>query len=558
MSVTTGSERPQRPTRTKATGAWADGDRTPLNHNEEFKQADDGLNVRQRILDTYSREGFASIAPDDLSGRMRWWGLYTQRRQGLDASHTGEDGLDDEYFMMRIRSDGGALTTEQLRVIAGISTDFARGTADISDRQNIQLHWVRVEDVPEIWERLEAVDLGTTQACGDVPRVALGSPVAGIAADEIIDGTPALDEIRRRYLGSPEYSNLPRKFKTAVSGSPSLDVAHEINDVSFVGVEHPELGPGFDLWVGGGLSTNPMFAQRLGAFVTLEEVPDVWAGVCGIFRDHGYRRLRNRARLKFLVADWGPERFRAVLEQDYLGRALPDGPAPASPDALRRDHVGVHPQRDGRVWVGVAAIGGRVSGEILAAVADAAEAAGSGRVRLTPHQKLLVLDVEPDAAEELVTTLDGLGLSARPSEWRRGVMACTGIEYCKLALTETKARARWTVEELERRLPELDVPFSIHVNGCPNSCARSQVADVGLKGMVAQDEDGAIVDMYQVHLGGSLGLEPALARKTRALKVRADELPDYVERITRTYLGQREAGESFASWARRADEEDIR
>ena len=226
--------------------------------------------------------------------------------------------------MMRIRSDGGALSTEQLRVVAGISVDFARGTADISDRQNIQLHWIRVEDVPEIWERLESVGLGSTQACGDVPRVVLGSPVAGIAADEVIDGTPAVEAIISQYLGSPEFSNLPRKFKTAVSGSPSLDVAHEINDVSFVGVVHPELGPGFDLWVGGGLSTNPMFAQRLGTFVRLEEVPEVWAGVCGIFRDHGYRRLRNRARLKFLVADWGPERFREVLEQDYLGRALPD------------------------------------------------------------------------------------------------------------------------------------------------------------------------------------------------------------------------------------------
>ena len=561
MNATTPAQaapRVPRPTRTTSTGAWADGDRSPLNHNEEFKQADDGLNVRARILETYSREGFASIAPDDLTGRMRWWGLYTQRKQGLDGTHTGGDGLDDEYFMMRIRCDGGALSTEQLRVVASISSDFARGTADITDRQNIQLHWVRVEDVPQIWERLESVGLGSTQACGDVPRVVLGSPVAGIAADEIIDGTPAVEAIVGQYLGSPEFSNLPRKFKTAVSGSPSLDVAHEINDVSFVGVEHPELGPGFDLWVGGGLSTNPMFAQRLGTFVTLEEVPEVWAGVCGIFRDHGYRRLRNRARLKFLVADWGTERFREVLEQDYLGRALPDGPAPHTPGELRRDHVGVHPQRDGRVWVGVAAIGGRVNGEILATVADAAEAAGSRRIRLTPHQKLLVLDVEPDRAEGLIATLDGLGLPARPSEWRRGVMACTGIEYCKLALTETKGRARWTVEQLEARLPEMDVPISIHLNGCPNSCARTQTADIGLKGMVAKGEEGRVVETYQVHLGGALGAEPALARKTRALKVRADELPDYIERVSRTYLAQRGSGESFAAWARRADEEDIR
>ncbi|WP_179463418.1 nitrite/sulfite reductase [Janibacter alkaliphilus] len=547
-----------RPTRTKATGAWADGDRTPLNHNEEFKQEDDGLNVRQRIVDVYSKQGFGAISPDDLKGRMRWWGLYTQRKQGLDGSHTGEDDLDDEYFMMRIRTDGGAMSTEQLRVVAGISTDFARDTADVSDRQNIQLHWIRVEDVPTIWERLEAVGLGSTEACGDCPRVVLGSPVAGVAADEVVDGTPAVEEIKRRFIGNPEYSNLPRKFKTAISGSPSLDITHEINDVSFVGVEHPEHGPGFDLWVGGGLSTNPHFAQRLGTWVPLEDVPDVWAGVVGIFRDHGYRRLRNRARLKFLVADWGAEKFREVLEQDYLGRELADGPEPAAPGSLRRDHVGVHEQADGRVWVGVAPIAGRVSGTRLTEIADLAEAAGSSRVRLTPHQKILVLDVDPAKADQLVASLDALDLPARPSEWRRGVMACTGIEFCKLALTETKARARWTVERLEAALPDLDVPFSIHVNGCPNSCARSQVADVGLKGMVAKDDDGELVEIYQVHLGGSLGTDPGLARKTRNLKVAADELPDYIERLARTYLDQREQGESFASWVRRAEEDDIR
>ena len=194
-----------------------------------------------------------------------------------------------------------------------MSTQYGRDTCDVTDRQNFQLHWVRIEDVPAIWERLERVGLTTLEACGDCPRVVLGSPVAGIAADEVIDGTSAIEEIVRRYVGAPEFSNLPRKFKSAVSGLQ--DVAHEVNDMSFVGVVHPEHGPGFDVWVGGGLSTNPMLAQRLGVWVPLDEVPDVWAGVVGIFRDWGYRRLRNRARLKFLVADWGVERFREVLEE---------------------------------------------------------------------------------------------------------------------------------------------------------------------------------------------------------------------------------------------------
>ena len=556
---------PARPARQagKATGAWADGDRTPLNHNEEFKQADDGLNVRQRIIEDYSRNGFAAIPGDDLRGRMRWWGLYTQRRPGIDGGKTATldpSELDDEYFMLRIRSDGGALSGEQLRAIAGISQDFARNTADITDRQNIQLHWIRIEDVPAIWERLEAVGLMTTEACGDTPRVILGSPVAGIAADEIIDGTPALEEIRDRYIGAPEFSNLPRKFKTAISGSPSLDVAHEANDVSFVGVVHPEFGPGFDVWVGGGLSTNPMFAQRLGAWVSLEEIPEVWVGVVSIFRDHGYRRLRNRARLKFLVADWGAEKFREVLEKDYLGRALLDGPRSGAPARTpsrphRRPPPGRRPQLGRR-------LAGRRPGQRRRPRSSrraGRRTHGSGRVRLTTHQKLLVLDVPDEEVAALEAGLAEVGMSSRPTEFRRGVLACTGIEFCKLALVETKARARTVVEELERRLPEWDSPLSIHVNGCPNSCARFQVADVGLKGLVMTDDAGESVEGFQVHLGGSLGDDPQLARKTRQLRVTADDVPDYVERLGRRYLEQRtDADESFATWARRADEEALR
>ena len=558
--MTQTTTRPQRQAG-KATGAWADGDRTPLNPNEEFKQVDDGLNVRARIEQIYSRDGFASISGEDLRGRMRWWGLYTQRRPGIDGGRTATldpSELDAEYFMLRVRSDGGALTGEQLRTIAEVSTEYARDTADITDRQNIQLHWIRIEDVPAIWERLEAVGLTTAEACGDTPRVILGSPVAGIAADEVLDGTPAVREILERYIGSPEFSNLPRKFKTAISGSPSLDVAHEVNDISFVGVQHPEHGPGFDLWVGGGLSTNPMFAQRLGAWVPLDEVADVWKGVVSIFRDHGYRRLRNRARLKFLVADWGPEKFRDVLETDYLHRPLVDGPAPPAPSAHRRDHVGVHAQDDGLHWVGVAPVAGRVSGVTLAKVADIAARWGSGRVRLTAHQKLLVLDVPGASTGDVAAALAEVGLPAEPSEWRRGVMACTGIEFCKLALVETKARAGTVIAEMERRLPEFDVPFTIHINGCPNSCARTQVADLGLKGMVQTDDEGTLVEIFQVHLGGGLGTEPQLARKTRALKVRAEDLPDYVERLAGRFLEQRAGAESFAHWAHRAQEDDLR
>ncbi|MER5779451.1 nitrite/sulfite reductase [Streptomyces sp. NPDC002039] len=546
--------------RHRGEGQWAVGHHTPLNGNEQFKKDDDGLNVRTRIETIYSKAGFDSIDPNDLRGRMRWWGLYTQRKPGIDGGKTAilePEELDDKYFMLRVRIDGGRLTTEQLRVIGEISEEFARGTADLTDRQNVQYHWIRIEDVPEIWRRLEAVGLSTTEACGDTPRVILGSPVAGIARDEIIDGSPAIDEIYRRIVGNPDFSNLPRKFKSAISGSPLLDVAHEINDIAFVGVNHPEHGPGFDVWVGGGLSTNPKLGVRLGTWVSLDEVPDIYEGVISIFRDYGYRRLRNRARLKFLVADWGPVKFRQVLEDEYLKRKLTDGPAPEQPSGEWRDHVGVHEQNDGRFYVGFAPRVGRVDGATLTKIADVARQHGSDRLRTTAEQKMIVLDIEADQVDSIVAALEALDLRVKPSPFRRGTMACTGIEFCKLAIVETKARGASLIDELERRLPDFAEPLTININGCPNACARIQVADIGLKGQLVLDDDGNQVEGYQVHLGGALGLEAGFGRKVRGLKVTAAGLPDYVERVVTRFQEQREEGERFAAWVTRAGDEAL-
>ncbi|MDE0572381.1 nitrite/sulfite reductase [Demequina sp. B12] len=547
-------------------GQWAAGDRTPLNPNEEFKSTGDPLEVRGRIESMYSKWGFWSIPPSDLRGRFRWWGLYTQRRPGIDGGRTAvlePHQLDDEYFMLRVRSDGGQLNVEQARAIAKISVDFGRNTADVSDRQNIQLHWIRIEDVPEIFRRVEEVGLFTTEACGDSPRVILGSPVAGVAKDELLDPTPAIQAIIERGIGNPEFSNLPRKFKSAISGTRIPDIVHEVQDIAFVAVEHPELGVGYDLWVGGGLSINPHLGVRLGAFVEPAKVAEVWAGVIGIFRDHGYRRLRTRARLKFLVKAWGAEKFRKVLEEDYLGWALPDGPGPevASPGD-RGDHVGIHEQRDGRYYIGAAPIAGRISGEKLAAIADIAEAAGSDRIRLTPLQKILILDVPEDKVNDVVNGLRSLELEAQPGEFHRNVMACTGIEYCKLAIVETKATAKEVVEILDNKFPTLDNPITVHVNGCPNSCARVQVADIGFKGQLVLDEEsGEQVPGFQVHLGGRLGHgeDNDFGRKIRGHKVTQTGMPEYVERVTANYLADRNGpDESFATWAIRAEEELIK
>ncbi|WP_345762032.1 nitrite/sulfite reductase [Diaminobutyricibacter sp. McL0608] len=550
----------------RSNGQWKVDGTAPLNGNEAWKQEDGGLSVRERIESTYARLGFDSIDPTDLHGRFRWWGLYTQRKPGIDGGKTATlepEELEDKYFMLRVRIDGGQLSTEQLRVIGGISNEFARDSADLTDRQNIQLHWIRVEDVPEIWRRLESVGLGTTEACGDVPRVVLGSPVAGIAADELIDPTPAITAITERYIGDPELANLPRKFKTALTGHPSQDVVHEINDVAFVAVEHPELGVGYDLWVGGGLSTAPRLAERLGVFVEPDRVAETWYGVTAIFRDYGYRRLRNKARLKFLLADWGTEKFRQVLEDEYLDYPLPDGPAAPTP-TTPGDHIGVHRQKDGAFYIGVTPIVGRISGSGLTRLAEILEANGSRRLRTTPHQKLVLLDIPEDRVEAVIAAVDDIGLSARPSAFRRSTIACTGLEFCKLAIVETKAAAARAVGELEKRLAKVDLPapISLHVNGCPNSCARIQTADIGLKGQLLPDGDGGQTPGFQVHLGGGLAsndrAEPGLGRTIRGLKVTTTDLPDYVERLVLRFLKDRENEETFAEWAHRADEEALK
>ncbi|MDP0398978.1 nitrite/sulfite reductase [Tsukamurella strandjordii] len=552
----------KRPVQRKSEGQWKLGYREPLNANEQTKKDDNPLNVRARIENIYSKQGFDSIDKSDLRGRMRWWGLYTQREQGYDGTYTGDENIDlleAPYFMMRVRCDGGKLNAEQMRTLGEISTEFARDTADLSDRENVQYHWIEIENVPEIWKRLEAVGLKTTEACGDCPRVVLGSPLAGESFGEVLDPSPAIDEIVRRYIGDPKYSNLPRKFKTAISGQQ--DVVHEINDVAFVGVVHPEHGPGLDLWVGGGLSTNPMLAQRVGAWIPLDEVPDVWEGVVSIFRDYGYRRLRAKARLKFLIKDWGIEKFREVLETEYLGRKLIDGPAPEKPERPI-DHIGVQKLRNGLNAVGFTPIAGRVSGSVLTKVSAAMERVGSDRASFTPYQKLIVLDVPDDQVDSLIDELKPLGLHGRPSQWRRNLLACSGIEFCKLSFVETRKRSQVLVPDLEERLADinaqLDVPITVNINGCPNSCGRSQIADIGFKGQLVDDHEGNQVEGFQVHLGGSLGLDSGFGRKLRQHKVLSTELGDYIERVVRNFVAQREGDERFAQWTLRAAEEDLR
>ena len=568
-----GDARPVRRPRSRGEGQWALGYHEPLNPAEQIKKEGAPLEVRERIDRIFAPGGFRSISKQDLRNRLRWWGLYTQRKQGVPGDRTGSaepEELEDEFFMWRIRIDGGRMTTEQLRAIAYASESFGRDVADVTDRQNVQLHWIRIEDVPHLFERIETAGLTSADACGDTPRVILGCPLAGVRADEVIDGTDAIRAVRDRYVGDPEVQNLPRKFKTSISGCAHGCTNPEINDVSFQGVVHPTLGAGYDLWVGGGLSTNPMFARRLGAFVPPERVEEAWFGVTTLFREYGYRRSRNHARLKFLVKDWGAEKVRQVLEEGFLSSPLPDGPPAIVAPMATRNHVGVQPQRDGAVSVGFATRAGRIAGHQLRLVADLADRFGGGTVALTAQQQVVITGVEPSRADELAGHLEALDLLVRPTAFRKGTMACTGIEFCKLAIGETKGRAQWLTAELERRLPGFGEEIRIHVNGCPNSCARFQVADVGLMAALRQRPDGTRSDAFLVHLGGAMGGADrvaadgdggppgsALGRKVKGVKIYAEDAADYLELLLRRYLQRRVDGDTFASFVARLDADGL-
>ena len=552
MPVATGAKRK------RGEGQWALGYREPLNKNEENKRNDDGLNVRQRIIDVYSKYGFDSIDPADLRGRFRWYGLYTQRRPGIDGGKTAvlePEELDDRYFMLRVRIDGGQLSNDQLRVIADISRRYARGTADVTDRQNIQLHWIEIENVPDIWEALESVGLSTTEACGDTPRVILGCPLAGIDADEIIDGTAEIAAITSQYIGDAAFSNLPRKFKSSISGCAAQCAIHEINDIAFVGVvQRPGRG-----------RLRPVGRRR-----PVHQPDDRQAARRLRPAGSGRRGLggRDRAlpRLRLPPA--------AAPGQDQVpGRGLGPGEVPRGPGegvprlrAGRRPGPGCPPRRDPRPRgrprrsrTGTTTSASRPPWAACRPTRSTSSptwppgtvAAGCTR---PPSRRWSSSTYRRSGPGSLVAELDQAGLPAVPSAFRRHTMACTGIEFCKLAIVETKARAADLISELERRLPGFDVPVTINVNGCPNSCARIQTADIGLKGSLVTGPDGQQVEGFQIHLGGSLnggdGTGSGFGRKVRGLKATAEELPDYVERVLRRFDAAREPGESFAAWTR--------
>ncbi|MGD0628483.1 MAG: nitrite/sulfite reductase [Terracidiphilus sp.] len=506
----------------------------------------------------FARAGRSSVVPEWASLYFKWWGIYTQG-DGVGATGgKGGEGLTSDYFMMRIAIPNGILSAHQLRVIAQLTKQHARNLADITVRQAIQLHWLTIESLPEVVDALDAIGLSPKGACGDVVRNVTGCPLAGVAADELIDAAPLAHKIAELLNGNSEFYNLPRKFKISATGCPSWCSVPEINDIGFTAAKH-EGQVGYSVRVGGGLSREPHIAVRLNAFVLPHQAVSVARGIAEIFRDQqGLRESRERARMKylFLKEGWTADSFLTELQSRLDFTLLPGVPEQV-PDDIFRDHVGVTRQRQpGLSSVGASVLRGRLSGDQLEAAADLAERFGSGELRTTVSQNLLFIDIPNNKTPELIRELGKINLHVEGSSFWRGAIACTGTEFCKLAITETKGFTRWIVDELEERLPGFDQQLKLNVTGCPNGCGQHWVADIGIEGKKIKHE-GKLTDAYYFCLGGAVGQHAAVARPV-GYRCPAPLVPEAIERLLRQYLADRVPNENLRAWFSRHSDEELR
>jgi sulfite reductase (ferredoxin) len=513
-------------------------------------------------IQQFARTGFDSIPPEWLGTYFRSWGVYTQGDGvGVIGGKNGE-GKAMPFFMVRIRIPNGLMTSQQVRAIANLAEKYGRGVADITVRQNIQLHWVTIESLPEVLQSLWNVGLTTTGACGDVARNITGCPLAGLDGEEIIDASPLALQIDRELGGNSEFYNLPRKFKISITGCRHWCSYPEINDIGLTATTRRRAGKsevGFTLRVGGGLSTNPHLAVALDAFIKPEQVIPVVRGVAEIFRaSEVLRQSREKARLKFLFLEhgWTADTFLAELQQ-RIGFSLDPGEREEIPADIHRDHVGVHAQKQpGLVYVGASVLRGRITPQQLNLAADLANRYADGHVRNTVMQNLLIVNVRKESASLVADTLTGAGLPVQASVFARGTISCTGSEFCKLALTETKSFARWLTEELEDRLPAFEEQLKLHITGCPNSCGQHWIADIGIEGKKIK-QNGKMVDAYYFCVGGSVGQFAAIARPV-GYRCTADTVPDAIERLLEGFNTRREGKENLRQFFGRHSNEELR
>ena len=516
----------------------------------------------------FARQGREAVLPEWAGTYFKWWGIYTQG-DGIGATGgVGGEGKATEYFMMRIGLPNGILTSAQLRVIGELTKKYARNLADITTRQNIQLHWLTIEALPEIVDALTAVGLSPKGACGDVVRNVTGCPLAGLDGHELIDASPLAVEIAHKLIANPEFYNLPRKFKISVTGCSHWCTYPEINDVALTAIKRvvespngPQEEIGYTLRVGGGLSTEPHLAVRIPAFIRQDQAYDAVHATTEIFREQlELRENRTRARIKYLFMrfGWTAESLLAAIEEK-LGYKLDPSPTTDDiiPDDVYRDHIGIAPQRQpGLSSVGASVLRGRLSGDQLLQLAELADRYGNGELRTTIMQNILIVNVPNAKTADLVVALNSMELHVDVSAFWRGAIACTGTEFCKLAIAATKGFSKWLVGEMEERLPGFDQQIKLHVTGCTNSCGQSWIADIGLEGKKIK-KDGKLVDAFYFCVGGAVG---KFARTARPLGYRAaaEDVPDAIERLLRGYLADRTAEEDLRSYFARTSDDTLR
>ncbi|HEY6271834.1 MAG TPA: nitrite/sulfite reductase [Terriglobales bacterium] len=528
---------------------------------ERFKREKNPWECLDEVRE-FARCGYAAIPEAWIKTYFRWWGVYTQGDGVGVTGGAGGEGKAVPYFMLRIRLANGFVTSRQLRTIANLSDKYGRGSADITVRQNIQLHWITIQDLPDVLETLFDAGLTSRSTCGDVTRNITGCPLAGLDAHELCDASPLVFQADQLLAGAEEFYNLPRKYKISISGCREWCCYPEINDLAFTAAVRDANGKkevGFSVRIGGGLSTDPHLAVRLNAFVGWEQVLPVAKAVSEIFRDSaGLRENRERARLKFLFLQhgWTAQSFLEEVER-RLGYKLEPAVPEDVPSDVYRDHAGVHPQKQpGLCYVGAAVLGGRVTPQQMRVAADLADRYGSGELRTTNTQNLVIVNVPQIHVDDVVKALDRAGLHVFSSAFWRGAVACTGTEFCKLGITETKSFTRWLVEELEERLPAFDQQLKLNVTGCPNSCGQHRIADIGLEGKKVK-LNGTLEDAYYFCLGGAVGQHAGFGRPV-GYRCPAAEVPEAIERVLRMYVLTRYSGENLREFFRRHSDAELR
>ena len=519
---------------------------------EQLKVAKDGLDVIHDIY-RYAKLGFKAIPEDDFD-RFKWYGVYRQRPK------------DGGFFMLRTKIPGGHLTSAQLNVMAGIADDFGHGFGDITTRQTFQFHWLRIEDFPEVFDRLSAVGMTTSGACGDDTRNVVGCPVCGIDKNEIIDASSVLKEVNHHFTDNREFSNLPRKYKISVAGCRIHCAQPDINCVGVFGMERTKDGKlekGYGIKIGGGLSSAPHLAQTLPVFLTPEDVLPMVHFTSVLYRDHGYREKRNKARFKFLVHDLveasGTEGVLTKIEA-LAGRKFQRHTDFVFPEDPETDHLGVHEQKQAGLWyVGVSFAGGRTRGAQLAKLAELSKKyaqAGLDHITTTNKQNLILLNIPEKNVAALKADLDANGFSWQPSNFRQGCVSCTGMEFCNLAIAETKNRMVLLVEQLEAECSTYKDKIRIHFSGCPSSCGQHQIADIGFRGGSTRI-NGVATECFDMFIGGKLGAGARFNELVKG-KIPATDIHRSIGKLLKYYTANRQANEPFHAFANRTPKEQIK